>query len=353
MRRHKLKMLRDAENVVQFENARRRAELAQGGVDHVGPVGWVEDREGTMQIEHVSDRSRVHDSALISVKDEMPPGSGTFGMDVFSAARDSNVAQSKRKRQEELTPSSVDDAAAHLASRWQDRQSSDPMHGVQVPYNVHIRHVDCQAYYDSQLAVLQDVLQGEAEAVGRVVRSSRRRKKTLDDEQAESENADLDYSSVEGEMQDRGRPKRIKIESVTPRIGSSPVGAAESSTIRFGAPAPLGERSDMDIERTWLQLKQTYHPSDIACCTRIDASTVDLAHLEPGFGLIWQALALHPLRQTPEIMWHVGIVSSTSPHIQLHSLGPLHESRSTHWHHYEPVEMVWQNPPSPVLYRFA
>ncbi|KAJ9474143.1 hypothetical protein PHBOTO_004225 [Pseudozyma hubeiensis] len=378
MRRMKVKEQREAQNTLRFLEARERAASREDGSGHVGEadrVGWVEDREpALLQVEGISAHAQSNGVNLSSDGD-MPPGGGSFGMEESTiTSAEQPIETRKRKRTDETaaTIESNNTPVQRLGPRWQDMRPGQAPYGGVVPANVQIRHIDCQAFYDDQLARMEaeaedapdmpfeqheeepieerreeqeaaqseEQVEEEVNALSEVQEPRRRRSERirgiLSQRQQESEDA---------ADADRAR-KRIKIEEVTPALGT-PVPVDGPNDIRFSPKDPPGDDEDFDIDEIWQELVLgDYHPSDIALSERVHAPVVPWSDLRPGIGILWQELALHPERNTPEMLWHAGVVSTCRPldaegrrRTQVEAMGPFEENK---WRHYEDYDSPYR-----------
>ncbi|GAC99643.1 hypothetical protein PHSY_007246 [Pseudozyma hubeiensis SY62] len=376
MRRMKAKEQRETENTLRFLEARERAASRENGEDHVGEadrVGWIEDREPAMlQIKGTSGLAQSN-GINVSSDGDMPPGGGSFGMEESSITTERPAETRKRKRTDE-TAATIEESGPQvqrLGPRWQDMQPGQAPYGGAIPANVLIRHIDCQAFYDDQLAKMEAEAENTTEMPSEQheeepIEDRREEQEAQSEEQVEAEVDAPPQAHEEEQPEDQPRRrrserirgihsqrrqeledaaeadrarKRIKIEEVTPALGT-PVPVDGPNDIRFSPKDPPGDNEDFDIDIIWQELVLgDYHPSDIALSERVHAPVVPWSELRAGVGILWQELALHPERNTPEMLWHAGVVSSCRPldaegrrHTKVEGMGPFEENK---WRDYE------------------
>lgn len=357
MRRKKLHLVREAENLENFEAAQERAAQRERGnaIDDADGPAWVEDRKPAYQIRGAADE--IASSSTIPAND-LPPGGGSFDISVqFTVTKGKS---NKRKRFEDATPDTTAPRAA--APKMEDMQPDKPPFGGAVPAGMSIRHIDCQTEYDEELASLEAEA-AEAEAQDSL-QPSRRKGKGRQAPQSyqkdqEEHTGELDYGRPDEAQSkdagaDQGEPrKRVKLEKFA-REPSEPPAAASSdsddeeepdsdySTASFEAPIrPRTVLNAAEEARCWRR-----GPAQIATLHILEWYLLPLARVEIGYSLIFKKLALDPIKNTPETMRFAAIVvqvegAGESKKAVVKVKGPLLPDKDLGWDFYETEEVVW------------
>ncbi len=194
MRRAKLQILRDAENEKNFTEAAERAARRERGEavnddDEEAKAqisGWYDDRTPMYQIKGVGLAGGIAaDTASRSanVADVMPPGGGSLGLadETLSAVQQIVRLADEASKSQSASNNAVAAPAANIgasastfnneSSKSTKRKRGDESQAAaqtvedtlptqapfaeEVPAGMSIRHVDCQAYYDEELAKLE------------------------------------------------------------------------------------------------------------------------------------------------------------------------------------------------------
>ena len=265
MRRHKLTLLRQAENLATFQRAHQRALLRESAVEP----------SAELRI-----RGSAADAAASAVEKAEEDSAGSAPMVDAVAALSEDIAKvveqtGKRKRGE----------GAEVEEEVQTEQAA---YG-QVPKGMVVRHVDCQSYYDAEWAKMEaraelQPQQGQAHDASR---------------QADEPGFFLDYGDPSPSSSAAPQSKKPKLEPST-ALGPQPRPHADA----------------------WHRIRSAFQPT-------FDATLLAKHAIEPntelrvGTGVVWKALALHPVTCTPECLWFAGVVVGVEGGVEVDAIGPL------------------------------
>ncbi len=422
MRRTKLRLLRDAENLQNFEEAKERAARREQGedvddsADEDTSALWIEDRTPMYTIKGVGLTAVQSSNDASSSESSMPPGAGSFGMvepelvleQVIASAEGETSKGKKRKRDDEPAESTKEALPRQPGPRLDDMQPGQAPYGGDVPAGVLIRHIDCEAYYDEEIAKLEaEALEGsandhqgaEADDARKQGKASRRNRQhraraqhANDENDGEEDAFELDYGSPDrskaGPDDKTGPRKRIRMEELEEvslsDLARSPVllqpsaSSEPSSRVHSQAPAEADTPSNwthigtfagitfdkptypadgpIDPNVTWQRIFDGVKPSRIAAAGMVLAEVAEWSSLKAGMGLLWSGLALDPVRMCPAEKRFVGVVVSADSleddyaNVQVDAMGPLEEEADKDWADYEVERISWieQNRPPTI-----
>ena len=418
MRRKKLQLLRDAENLHNFHEARQRAmqreraeSLHDGEFRALDPP-WVEDRTPMYRIKGVglassSDSNGVFPSP--SVGCGLPPGGGSLGAVAPSSANlgstSASVGESgrgaKRKRDDVTATVNEDTPALRPAPKLQDMEAGSAPFGGDIPAGMSIRHVDCQAYYDQELAKLGGEFWHAAELPEENPREARsggedRRQghqhhfsHAEDGGHSAQDFVHLDYGRPDEDEPkqgaDEGAPrKKIKVEPpedelalvdsspllhtwrTSPSSGPSkaPHRASKAEGIDQDAPlAAYPKKGAIDPADVWERIHKAYKPWTVARKANSKPTHVRWDNLLPGMSVLYKDLALDPVKKVPGVMDFIGVVTDVEygrgdaegvrKGARLTVRGPLLDDNELDWSDYEPDHVEWTKETCPELYTLS
>lgn len=393
MRRKKLRDLRDAENLLLFEQAKDRAARRERGedVDDVDPVdqafSWIEDRKPMLQIKGIglAAANALEDLASsLSVRGSFPPGGGSFGLDEANdapsqiASSSSNEAHKGTKRKWNDEPTSGTDNAQPQppAPSMEDMQPGQAPYGGEVPAGISIRHIDCQTYYDKEFEKLEAQAAGEeassrhgqdeekADNGEQRQRSKDKRKGKYrhlyheDRPDSQDDVGSLDYGLPEEQLEEEAPRKKVKVDQGNAISIASIVSevAPASQHVQLGSPTRR-EQGPIDPAVTWMKILGGSKPSTIAGKQNFAAAEVKWPDLRPGMGLLWKDLALDPMKMIPAVMNFVGVVAlvhrqdgdaRVADSVDVDVMGPLEENVEKDWADYEVEKLTWTDDTRPA-----
>ncbi|TKY89616.1 hypothetical protein EX895_001401 [Sporisorium graminicola] len=285
MRRKKLQLARDAENLLQFELAKDRAARRERGEDvastdavHQPPL-WIEDREPMLQIKGVGLAAASALEAFataLGVGNRLPPGDGSFGLveplGGPSQSAPSSISEArkgtKRKRNEERGDAENGDAPAPPQPpppriRVENMEPGQAPYGGEIPAGISIRHIDCQTYYDEEVEKLQAEAEGEvasqSPAGGREDDSSQRQRSKdkrkgqyhhvyREEGLGQTEVGQLDYGLPDKQLDEEAPRKKVKVEQDEHiSVGSIISGKRDAlPLVSAASPAAVAAAADMD-----------------------------------------------------------------------------------------------------------
>uniref|UniRef100_V5ENR6 Uncharacterized protein n=1 Tax=Kalmanozyma brasiliensis (strain GHG001) TaxID=1365824 RepID=V5ENR6_KALBG len=392
MRRKKLQLLRDAGNLQSFEEASKRAAQRERG-EHVddsegenSSPAWIDDRRPMYQIKGVGIavvQASNASSSSPTVVSSLPPGAGSLGMaeaeaeailDQVFGSSESEASKGKKRKRDERLESTADHAPPRRPGpRLEDMQAGQAPYGGDVPAGVSIRHIDCQTYYDDEVAKLETGAeadtgpslrpddereeanasdarqQGKGEGKGQARRSQQK-----DEGNSQDEVLHLDYGSPDKpdeEQSDQAAPRKRMRTASSEEIAQEGCSCAyvrrssdeensdsealassyrysddpfksdppdhwahvyEGPFVAFTVPKyPTSGPIDPSI--TWKRIFRGIEPYTIASMQRFDAFDIEWTSVPTGMGVMWEELALNPANMTPAVMYFVGVIDSVQP----------------------------------------
>ena len=252
---------------------------------------------------------------------DLPPGAGSLGLTPASQEGESR----KRKREPE-----DGEAVRRNGPTLEDAVAGVAPYGDPVPLGVSVRHIDCQTFYDDQIARLEALAQAEPDP------HARKRAK------AKAKHSSAQFDSQEEVWLDYGTPDD---------------GAAPRKKVRTEPTPHRSHASDETADSLPGSISANLPLSRLAHDSNALTRPATWSSLRPGLRVVYEQLALDPLTHTPAVMRFLALITTTTDadadgaggrSVSAAVLGPL--SPTVEWGDEDVQQVVWTEEDCPKLF---